>query len=470
MSETEALMWAVEQDPRLISTMGSVLLLDGAPDPARLRAAVTLAVASVPRLRQRVVEQPTALAPPVWRSDTSFDLDHHLRHVRVPAPGTDAELRRLASHFISDPFDRTRPLWQLLVVTGLRGGRSALVAKLHHAVTDGTGALLIAQHLVELSDDAPPPDPVDLREVLEADRLSEADDTASSSGEQLRRGTARVLRMVGDAATALADPYGLQSLGNQAVASARAVAAQLPGGERRTSPLWAARSRNRRLEWLALPLPPALDRARRLGGTLNDLFVTATLEGAVRYHEHQGVEPEDLTATIVVSTRSAGDHRVGNAFAPASAILPASRSVDPEERFRRVSSVLAVQKQAVRDARDALGPITGLASLLPPAVATGLALDQAGRVDFATSNLRGIPVPIWVAGRRVQALYPVGPVGGTAFNVTLMSNLDELHVGLHIDPTAVTDPGLLARCVEEGFGRFGVTARGRAPRRSGAAR
>jgi diacylglycerol O-acyltransferase / wax synthase len=459
MNDTEALMWAVEQHPHLASTMGSVFLLDGPPPIDRLRAALTSAVAAVPRLRQRVVEPSTSLTGPEWTSDTAFDLDHHLRHVRVASPGTPEQVRLLAAQFLADPFDRSRPLWQVLVVTGLRGGRAALVAKLHHSITDGAGALLVAGHLVETEADTPMPEPIDLDEVFEGDRLADLAPPPDRPpvGDQLRRGAEWALRFVNDAAASLGDTASLPNLGSSALASARSLLTQLPGTERHTSPLWAARSRNRRMEWISLPLPPALERARELGGTLNDLFVTATTEGAVRYHEHFDVEPPELTATIIVSTRGGAAGELSNAFTPTAAVLPAGRDLAPEHRFAAVAEVLATQKAAARE-RD-LTPLAGLANLLPAGLAVGVALDQAGRVDFATSNLRGFPMPLWVAGRRITALYPIGPVGGTAFNITLMSNLDELHVGLNIDPVAVVDPPRLARDITEGFAALGVGGR-----------
>lgn len=467
MSDAEALLWSVEQDPRLASTMGALVLLDAAPDPARLEAAVTGWVAAVARLRQRVVPAAGPLVPPAWASDDAFDLAHHVRHVRLPPPGSLEDLQALAAQLLADPFDRSRPLWQLVLVTGLGGRRAAVVVKVHHAIADGTGALLLARHLVELGGDEPPPEPVDLAEVFAADQLAEGPaDQLSPVAEQLRRGAGLAARLLGEAATALADPTRVPRRGASALSTARAVAAQVPGGERHTSPLWAHRSRNRRLELLELPLPAALDRARQLGGTLNDLFVTATLEGAVSYHRHFGTEPAQLTASIVVSTRSGAEGATANAFLPSTAALPAGRDVTVEDRFAAVSRALAAKREGVRQGPDVMGSLAGVAGLLPLSLTTGLAIDQVQRIDFATSNLRGVPAPVWLAGRRVTAVYPVGPVAGTAFNVTLMSNLDRLHLGFNIDPVAVTDPPLLRRCVADGFAALGVvpprpTGRGR---------
>lgn len=470
MSDAEALMWSVEQHPLLSSTMGAIVLLDGAPDPPRLRTTVAGLVAATPRLRQRVVTGTGRLAPPEWRADDAFDLDHHLRWLRLPPPGSMDQLRSLAAQLLADPFDRSRPLWQFVVVGGLRGRRAALVAKLHHAVADGTAAMRLAQHAAELSADAEPPEAVDLDAVFADDLRHESDATRSPVADQLRRGAGLAGRLVSEATTAMVDPTRVPQLGASALDAARAVAAQVPGGDRRTSPLWRRRSRNRRLELLALPLQPALDRAHELGGSLNDLFVTAALEGAVTYHRHHDAEPDELTVSLIVNTRTDRDRGSSNAFTPSTTVLPAGRQLSPADRFAAVSRALANRKDRARSG-PGVGSLAGVAGLLPSSLTTGVALDQVGRVDFATSNVRGIPVPVWLAGQPVQALYPVGPVGGTAFNITLMSNLDQLHLGLNIDPVAVPDPALLAACVRDGFARLGVgdagTGAGGTARRGG---
>jgi hypothetical protein len=98
-----------------------------------------------------------------------------------------------------------------------------------------------------------------------------------------------------------------------------------------------------------------------------------------------------------------------------------------------------------------MGAVSGLANLLPTSVVTGIARSQAAAVDFATSNVRGAPIEVYVAGGKALAAYPMGPVAGTAWNITLMSYGGTLNVGVHSDPAAVTDPDLLIRCLKEGF-------------------
>ena len=160
MSDQEALMWALEQDPVLRSTFAQLTLLDRPPDLARYRERMARCTLLVPRLRQRVVDPIGGIGAPEWVDDPLFDLDFHVRHVRVPAPGTLRQLLDLAALLSSDPFDRARPLWQFLVIDGLADGTGALLGKLHHTITDGEGGVRLSALFVDLERDpgpAPPP-------------------------------------------------------------------------------------------------------------------------------------------------------------------------------------------------------------------------------------------------------------------------------------------------------------------------
>ena len=115
----------------------------------------------VPRYRQRVAEVPGHLANPVWVDDLDFDLAYHLRRSGLPRPGTEAQLLDLVSRLTSRPLDRNRPLWEAYLVEGLPDGRVAVVTKTHPALVDGLSAIDIGQVLLDVSPDAPAPDPVE---------------------------------------------------------------------------------------------------------------------------------------------------------------------------------------------------------------------------------------------------------------------------------------------------------------------
>ena len=189
MSDFEALMWNVEKDPWLNPNGGVVVVCDRPPDFEDFRRRIAHAVAEIPRLRERVVPGVGRLPPPRWAPDPEFDLDNHLRHVALPAPGTLRQLYDLAARLMQDPFDRTRPLWLFVIVDGLEGGRGAMFAKLHHTIADGYAALRLAELYLTLERDAPPPPDVDLDRVV---RESVDEDRAATERRRARRRSARL--------------------------------------------------------------------------------------------------------------------------------------------------------------------------------------------------------------------------------------------------------------------------------------
>src|SRR6476646_10732312 len=140
MSDSDALMWNIEKDPLLRSTIVTVLILDQAPDWDRLVDRIERGTWLIPRMRQRVATPLLRIGPPQWAGDTNFDLRYHLRRVRACAPTLDAVLD-LARTAAMAGFDRARPLWEYTVVEGLEDDRSAMILKVHHSMTDGVGGM-----------------------------------------------------------------------------------------------------------------------------------------------------------------------------------------------------------------------------------------------------------------------------------------------------------------------------------------
>ena len=167
MSETEALMWSVEKDPALRSDFCNLTIVDGPIDLERLRHALWRAIAAVPRLGQRVVEPPLKVTTPEWVAVEHLDLDDHLHVVELPAPGDERTLLDFCAAYAETPFDRAVPLWHFVVITGLAGGRNAMLQKVHHTITDGVGGLKLSLEIVDFDADgssrpAPVAGPTDL--------------------------------------------------------------------------------------------------------------------------------------------------------------------------------------------------------------------------------------------------------------------------------------------------------------------
>ncbi len=168
MSDADALMWTIEKDPTLRSTVVTVFTFDRSPDWDALVERVDRGSRLIPRLRQRVVTPMLRVGPPCWSADPHFDLSYHLRRVRAPEPGNFECVLDLARNAAMAGFDRARPLWEYTVVDGLEGGRSAFVIKVHHSMTDGVGGMKLLMMLFDLERDPGPPGPTDELDDLPA--------------------------------------------------------------------------------------------------------------------------------------------------------------------------------------------------------------------------------------------------------------------------------------------------------------
>jgi WS/DGAT/MGAT family acyltransferase len=453
MTDLEAVMWHVEGDPFLSSTFGSVTVLDRPPDADRLRRRLARMAASTPRLHQRVVTSPLPLAAPLWQADPDFDIDYHVRRVALPAPAGRDELFDLARRFVLDPLDRRRPLWQYLLVEGLEGSKAALVQKMHHAITDGIGGVRMSEQFVDLTREAPEPEPIgDPRPGAVSMSVDDGPPgLVGSAAATLVHSTLRAADLARSAVEHLAGdlrhPSRTLARPGEVLEAVRSTARQLVVTDAARSPLWTRRTLRRAFLALDVDFDDAHRAAKALGGSLNDFFVTGAAGGAGAYHRLHGVEVADLRVAMPVSTRhdrTAG----GNAFVPTRLLVPAG-TVDPVARFAAVHEVLGAAKR--ERAIGLADTFASLAVLVPTAALAGAIRRQVETIDFATSNVRAAPFDLFVAGGRIEGTYAMGPLGGTAFNLTMMSYSGTLNMGLHVDRGAVADPELLRRCLADSF-------------------
>jgi WS/DGAT/MGAT family acyltransferase len=445
MSDSEGVMWRLEKDPYLTSNFATVSVLDRPPDFDRLRARMDRATAAIPRLRWRVQPAPVNLSAPTWVDDPDFELDPHLRRIALPRPGSLRQLLDLATLITLDPFERTRPLWQFTVIEGLRGGKAALVQKLHHSITDGEGGVQMALQYLDLAPDAPDPEPVaevaaDVVGPPPAPTTAETVRDLVAGGLRLPLGIARQVKEL------LADPAAIPAATTAAIDTIRSTVAQLSDLDQARSPLWQARSLRRRLETVRAPFSETKDAAKRLGGSLNTAFVTAAAEAASRYHIELGVPVEQLRASMAVSTRTEASG--ANAFSLVRMLVPTGE-MSIAERFVAINEIATAARST--GASTSLETISAIAGALPTSLITRLVRQQTQTTDFATSNVRGSPVPVYIAGAQLLENYPIGPLLGVAFNLTLLSYAGSLDMGLNVDAAAVADPERLAKLLDRAF-------------------
>lgn len=449
MSDLEAMMWNLEKDPHLSSTFGSVTILDRQMDFDRFRGRLMRAAALIPRLRQRVIPTLGRLAPPEWSTDPDFDIDRHVRRVALSGSG-DADLRDLldmAAQFVSDPLDRTRPLWEFRVVEGLDGGRTALVQKMHHTITDGEGGIRMSEQFIDLERDATDPPPVEWPAAGERSTRSVAEALGETIGHGLRRGLGIATRSGEDALGLALHPQRLAESVPEAFETARSALRQLTVVDPAHSVLWTDRTLRRRLDVLDVSFVDAKSAAKALGGSLNDFFVAGAAAAIGAYHRIHGAPVEELRMAMPISTRTGGAMG-GNSFAPTRVLVPAG-DMSPGARFELIRQRLATTK--AEKAIGLVGATAGIANLLPTSVMVRMARQQVETVDFATSNLRAAPIPVYMAGAKVLCTYPMGPLSGTACNLTMMSYDGVLNMGLHTDQGAVTDPEKLRELMRSAF-------------------
>lgn len=428
-------MWRLEPDRALSSTFASVSFLDREPEPERFRRRMIAVVGAVPRMRRRIVDGS-------WVTDPDFDIDRHLRWEHQPGHGTEADVLTRTAELVAEPFDPDHPLWTFVVITGLAGGRAALVQRMNHALTDGEGGVRLSEAFVDLAADGPDPVPDPFV----------GDDDPGPETTWLERTVLGVTRVVGDAARwtvdGLQDPARFATAGVEVAETTRSLGRQLAVLDTAHSSAWRTRSSGRRLVVGSIPFDPVRRAATAADVSINDLFVTAVLRGATSYHRDIGGAPDTFRVAMPVSTRRDGSSG-GNAFSPTRAALPSGADLAALAHLRLVSDRLRSTK--AERATSLVEPVAALSELVPATVLRTVVRRQAATIDLTASNVRAAPVPLYVAGARIEATYAAGPLAATAANVTMMSYDGRIDLGFHVDAAAVDRPELLRDTVIGAF-------------------
>ena len=435
MLHTDAFSWYMESDAALRSTVVAVARLDRAPDWGHLKYRVERMTRLVPRLRQRVVEPPFRIGPPRWVIDPDFDLDWHMRRVRLPADTGWTGVLEIARVAAMADFDRDRPLWEVTEVDGLPDGHVALITKMHHALSDGIGAIQLMAYFVDLSRDLPPVE--ELPPVPTELPLSGLGIITSS----LRDDAVEVLGTLARATTLLRNP----------VTSVRGIAATSTSVARIVSPVMHAaspvlthRTAVRRLATFDVPLSGLKAAARPNGGHVNDAFVAGLTGGLRSYHLAHGVRVPTLRVTMPVSIRKPTDPVGGNRITLLRFPVPVDPP-NPAERIARTAQIVSAWRKE-RGIDVTQGIAFGL-NLAPRSYIQGI----LRRIEFVASDVPGLGQPVYIAGARVLAYYPFGPTIGTALNATLVSYVDTCNIGINIDVGAAPDADDLVAHLRKGF-------------------
>jgi diacylglycerol O-acyltransferase len=406
----------------------------------------------VPRYRQVVRFVPMDLGRPVWVDDQHFNIDYHIRHTALPAPGGEAELRALVGRVMAQQLDRSKPLWEIWVVEGLDAGRWALLSKTHHALVDGVaGTDLLAvvmdatpQPTRAVADDwQPRPAPSGASLALGA-----ATDLVRSPYEQLRaiRASTRVprhaLARAGEVARGLSSMAGLV----------------------RPTPISSLNGPlgpHRRYAWASTTVDDIKRVRKGLGGAFNDVVLASITNGFRELLRSRGESVDRVVRTLVpVSVRprspgamAVGDGTMENKVSAMFASLPVGID-DPAERLRAIT----VQMAGLKESKEAVAgeALTSLSGFAPPmllALGMRLATRVAQRnVNTVTTNVPGPQLPLYVAGRRMLTAYPYVPLAGQIrIGLAIFSYDGQVTFGITGDWDTTEDLDVLGRGIETGM-------------------
>ena len=378
---------------------------------------------TIPIFSKRLAPSLYDLDHPGWVEEEELDLDYHLRETTLPAPGSDAQLEEVISRLHANTLDRSRPLWQFYVITGLANGQGALYSKIHHAAIDGGAGMAINKALYDVTAEprevAPPPPRKSSGKAAPSAPI--AVDPVKGLSDIMGNMMRQQLKMWEAA------PQILSSMTNaflakpgetpKALGTLQSLISQLPTLSAPKTPFNATITRERSYAARTISLTDAKAVGKASGAKLNDV-VLAICGGALRrYLEENGQLPDKtLVAGVPISLREPGDTRQNNQVSGMLCQI-ATDIADPAKRLKAIVKSSSEAKQIAGTFRD------------------------SSPQDFA---FVGAPMPLYCAGAKVTALYPVSiPAHGAALNITVQSYMDALNFGVTADRRAVPDAGRL---------------------------
>lgn len=380
-----------------------------------------------------------------------------MRRAQLPGRGTDADLRNWAGEFFSERLDRTRPLWEMVVLEGLSGGRWALVSKTHHCMVDGVGSVDVALVMLDAEPDPP--------RHRHAPSPSQGDETESGRGPlgsllsvpfRVAGASARMLRLgLGTAAH--------PSRAREVLQRSRAMAEVLVKDELVAAPpssLNVSISGKRRLGVTSASLDEIKQIKRRLGGTVNDVVLAATAGGLRRLllARDETLPAKGLRAMVPVNIRTAGERlALGNRISSLFVHLPVDEP-DPGRRYQRQME----EAESLKSGTQALGSsaLIDLTGMAPPIVHSFLArsLYATRLFNLTITNVPGPQQPLYAFGSKMQAVWPIVPLAAEhAVGLAVFSYDGAVFFTFNADHDAVPDLEVLVEGVRDSISELAET-------------
>jgi diacylglycerol O-acyltransferase / wax synthase len=445
------------ETPRSTGHVGGLSIVDpttaGRPlDLARLIELYEERIPLVPVLRKRLVSLPLGIDQPFWADDPDFDIEYHLREIGLPRPGDDQQLGEAVARIHARPLDRTRPLWETYLITGLAKGRVGVYIKIHHAAIDGVSGNELLAVLTDLDpggrdleppapwDPAPLPTPLQVAWWATKDLAHRPRDAV-----HIAAGAVRALPGLVPALT----PHRDRS---KTVAAPDGGLVDTTAGRAPVTPLNKTITPHRRFAFTSLPLDDFKAVKNAFGVSVNDV-VMATSAGVIRTWllERDALPEHPLVAMVPVSLRDDSPNALmGNRVSAMLSQLP-THLADPVARLEvSHEATLHAKSQQAFIPQGLFDEVTDFA---PPALTARAfrvmfdshILNKVPAFNVVISNIPGPPVPIYMAGAKLLAHYPVSVVtDGLGLNITVISYLGQMHFGLVADRATVPDVDVMA--------------------------
>jgi len=384
-------------------------------------------------LTRKLAPMPFELADPVWIEDDDIDLDYHVRHVTLRKPGTMHQLEQLVARLHSSLLDRSRPLWEMVVIEGLHDGQVAFYTKAHHSGVDGAAGVELAKVLYDMTPEIREvPPPRRKRDGGGSYQLGVAELLQAAAENSLRQ-YRKIAELVPTAVKAIATAGGV-------------LATQRAGRGERSLNLGLAPktmfqdsiTNQRSYSTLSLPLAELKETGKRVGGTVNTIVMAMCSAALRRFLAERNLLPkESLIALVPVSLRAANDSSMNNQVSVIRVDL-ATEIDDLGARFKAIHASSEAAKGVVRELKPVLGvdlPVTGspwfMTSLASLYGRSKLASRMPAAGNVLISNVPGPPMTLYMAGAKMTHYYPVSiPYHGSALNITVHSYAGSLEFGL----------------------------------------
>ena len=446
-------MFVAGETSNIYQHVGLLIVLDSSERPdfdyQHFRQYCMERIALIPQFHWKLHSVPLGLDRPYWVEDENFSFDHHIKHIALPKPGDDASLTEVAAHLYRKHLDRSKPLWEIWLIEGLEGGKYAYFQKFHHCMMDGEGAFKMLEIIGDFDPDQPAKKTID-------SSISEAlAGAVPSYPEQSSKAWQHLTRLPRDAAKGVYDilrPKIMEQL----------VWPRNPRKEQAVVPNASFNgviSSERAVAICSLPISDMKTIKDHFSVSLNDV-VLAVVSSAIRsYLQQYSQLPEaSLRTNIPVSLRSEADEQLSNKVTTTTVTL----ATDLDDPLARLQAINLDTEQAKEQAHSGAKGVVELFQMMPPILVStlmeSLREDQAAQMlgaNLIVSNVRGSPVPMYLAGARMEKMYPISILtAGMGVNFTCISYHKNMDFGIMVDPDLLPHHDAIAAGLQDGLEQY----------------